>query len=192
MKCWKVFVLVFHLLTVRAENYVYYYFNMFSSPTENREYVDYSFWLFCFLFYAGKLTAQSPEPVLFRVLKQGWLIQNSLFIWRCYFFLLYSALVSSSVAALIAVISLPWCRSHQCSSLQHVDVTCPRTALKPWGVPAQPRDTQAAGYLGDTWRGEKAVISFHTRSASAPTLWWAENRAGRVMLNYAANFQLYF
>lgn len=42
MKCGKVFVLSFHLLSARAENYVYYYLDMISSPpVGNRDYVDY-------------------------------------------------------------------------------------------------------------------------------------------------------
>lgn len=56
-----------------------------SSSEKNREYVDPSLQLSYFLFCAGKLITQSPNWVLFRGLKQEWLIQSSLFTCGCYF-----------------------------------------------------------------------------------------------------------
>lgn len=116
-----------------------------SSSVENSDYVDPSLQLSYFLFYAGNLIAQSLNWVLFRVLKQGWLIQNSLFTCRCYCspftVLCFSKGSSGSCHHPAVVQESPLLLSPTCCC--HLSVH----SLNPQGVHARPRSPQIAGYF---------------------------------------------
>lgn len=129
-----------------------------SSSEENWDYVDPSFQLSYFLFNAGKLIAQSLNWVLFRVLKQGWLIQNSLFYMQVLFFSLYSALLVQRQSWLLS----PSCYGAGVTSSPHSHLLPPHAQSEtPRATCTTQEPPESRILLGDTLEVGQRRVSPH-------------------------------